>query len=47
VHRCVDVPSRAALRRLPEWVIALTAADRPEEMRLATAILVSPPERDQ
>jgi peptidoglycan/LPS O-acetylase OafA/YrhL len=45
VHRCVDVPVRATLRRLPDRVIALTVPYRRAEMRLVTA--ASPPEHDR
>ena len=45
VYRCVDLPVRAALRRLPDRVVAFTAAYRGAETRLVP--LMRAPERDR
>jgi hypothetical protein len=47
VHRCVDVPARAALRRLPYQMMALAVGDRAPNIR---PILLTPagvPEQDR
>jgi peptidoglycan/LPS O-acetylase OafA/YrhL len=47
VHRCVDLPVRAALRRLPDRVMALSAAHRGTETRPVLLVPVSVLERDR
>ena len=47
VHRCVDVPARAALRRLPFRMIALTVGDRPPSIRPIPLALAGVPEQDR
>jgi peptidoglycan/LPS O-acetylase OafA/YrhL len=47
VHRCVDVPARAALRRLPDRMIALFAAKGAMKMRLISLISEGLLERDR
>jgi peptidoglycan/LPS O-acetylase OafA/YrhL len=47
VHRCVDVPARAALRRLPDRVMAFAAAYRSAETRPAPLMPAPAPERDR
>jgi peptidoglycan/LPS O-acetylase OafA/YrhL len=47
VHRCVDVPARAALRRLPDRMMALFAAERVRKMPFISPTAVGMPERDR
>jgi peptidoglycan/LPS O-acetylase OafA/YrhL len=46
VHRCVDVPARAALRRLPDRVMAIAAAYRSVAARPTPLTPIALPERD-
>jgi peptidoglycan/LPS O-acetylase OafA/YrhL len=46
VHRCVDVPARAALRRLPDRVRSFAVGDRTPEIRPTLLATASPPERN-
>jgi peptidoglycan/LPS O-acetylase OafA/YrhL len=46
VHRCVDVPARAWLRRLPHLITVVPAADR-AEIRAMPLTSAAVPERDQ
>jgi peptidoglycan/LPS O-acetylase OafA/YrhL len=47
VHRCVDVPARAALRRLPYRMAALAAGDRALNIRPILLALAGVPEQDR
>jgi peptidoglycan/LPS O-acetylase OafA/YrhL len=47
VHRCVDVPARAALRRLPDRIKAFTTVEPIAKMRLASLPSARMPERDR
>jgi peptidoglycan/LPS O-acetylase OafA/YrhL len=47
VHRCVDVPARAALRRLPDRVITFAAGYRRAGTRSAPLVPVAVRERDR
>ncbi len=47
VHRYVDVPARAALRRLPDRIMAFAAGDRAPKVRLISQAPVRVPERDR
>src|SRR5205085_9981408 len=46
VHRCIDVPVRAALRRLPDRIMAFAAGDRAPKIRLISQASVGVSERD-
>jgi peptidoglycan/LPS O-acetylase OafA/YrhL len=47
VHRCVDVPARSALRRLPDRMMALFAAYRPAKMRFTSLTSAGATEQDR
>ena len=47
VHRCVDVPARAALRRLPDRMMVFAAADRAAKMHFISLISAGLPEQDR
>jgi peptidoglycan/LPS O-acetylase OafA/YrhL len=47
VHRCVDVPARAALRRLPDRIMAFALGDRAPEIHLISRASVAVPERNR
>ena len=47
VHRCVDVPARAALRRLPDRMMIFAAADRAAKMRFKCLTTAGIPEQDR
>jgi peptidoglycan/LPS O-acetylase OafA/YrhL len=47
VHRCVDVPVRAALRRLPDRMMVFAAADRGAKMRFISLTSAGMPEQDR
>ena len=47
VHRRVDVPGRAALRRLPDLMTVFATADRVAKMRSTFLISAGMPERDR
>jgi len=46
VHRCIDVPARAALRRLPDRMMVFFAAERVTETRLISLTSARVSERD-
>jgi peptidoglycan/LPS O-acetylase OafA/YrhL len=47
VHRCVDVPARAALRRLPDRIMVFAASERVARMRLIPLTSAGVAERDR
>lgn len=47
VHRCVDVPARAALRRLPYRMTALAVGDRAPNIRPILLASAAAPEQDR
>jgi peptidoglycan/LPS O-acetylase OafA/YrhL len=47
VHRCVDVPARAALRRLPDRMMAFAVADRAPRIRPILLASAGVPEQDR
>jgi peptidoglycan/LPS O-acetylase OafA/YrhL len=47
VHRCIDVPVRAALRRLPDRMMVFAAADRAAKMRFISLTSAGMPEQDR
>jgi peptidoglycan/LPS O-acetylase OafA/YrhL len=47
VHRCVDVPARTALRRLPYRMAALSVGDRAPNIRPILLALAGAPEQDR
>jgi peptidoglycan/LPS O-acetylase OafA/YrhL len=47
VHRCIDVPVRAALRRLPDRMMVFAAADRGAKMRFISLTSAGMPEQDR
>jgi peptidoglycan/LPS O-acetylase OafA/YrhL len=47
VHRCVDLPARAALRRLPGRVAGIVAACRGAKANALSLVPISSPERDR
>jgi hypothetical protein len=47
VHRCVDVPVRAALRRLPDRMMVLFAPERVTKTRLISLTSARVSERDR
>jgi peptidoglycan/LPS O-acetylase OafA/YrhL len=47
VHRCVDVPARAALRRLPYGMTALAVGDRAPKIRPMLLASAAVPEQDR
>jgi peptidoglycan/LPS O-acetylase OafA/YrhL len=47
VHRCIDVPARAALRRLPDRIMAFAVGDRGPKIRLISLASAGVRERDR
>jgi hypothetical protein len=47
VHRCIDFPARAALRRLPNRMMIFAPADRVAKMRFTSLTSAGVPEQDR
>jgi len=47
VHRCIDVPARAMLRRLPDWMMTFASGERGAKLNLMSLMSAGVPERDR
>ena len=47
VHRCIDVPARAMLRRLPDWMMTFASGERVAKLNLMSLMSAGVPERDR